>query len=422
MSILIKSARIINDQSPYHLKKQDILIGDDGKIKQIGQQVDNADRIISGKNLHVSIGWFDLNAHFNDPGFEYKEDLQSGRAVAAAGGFTEVALLPNTQPVIQTKNDIRYINERNVNELVQLHAIGAVTRDCKGEDLTEMIDMHTAGAVAFSDGQQPVWNTDILLKSLLYLQKFDGLLMDKPEDRHLSAFGTMNEGHTSTILGLKGIPKLAEEIIIRRDIELLNYAGGKLHFSNISTYEAVRLIKAARKRGLSISCDVAISHLIFSDEELTEYDTNFKVAPPLREEKDIKALIKALKEGTIEAIVTAHSPHDTESKKLEFDLAENGMLTMQTMLPMLVTLSESIELPLLIDKVTVGPRKLLGRNIPMLQEGEKANLTIFDPDLKWKYDMSNNLSKSRNSPYLNRELTGKVIGVINNNQAYFNPS
>lgn len=420
MSILIKSARIVDDQSPFHLKRKNILIDNKGIIKKIGDEHFKADKTIASKDLHVSIGWFDLRANFNDPGYEQKEDLISGRAVAAAGGFTEVVLLPNTLPALQTKNDIRYINERNPDELVQLHAMGAVTKDCKGEELTEMIDMHMAGAVGFTDGERPIWNTDILLKSLQYLQKFDGILMDKPEDKYLSVFGCMNEGATSTMMGLKGIPKLAEEIIVKRDIELLDYAGGKLHFSNISTAGAVKLIKKARKKGYHITCDASISHLLFSDDVLMEYDTNYKVDPPLREEKDIKALIKGVKEGTVDAINSAHSPQDEESKKLEFDLAENGMSTMQVMFPMMVQLSSEVELPLIIDKLTVGPRKILNRVIPQIKEGVSANLTLFDPKEKWKYDATNNLSKSKNSPYYNKELTGKIIGVINNNRTFFN--
>ncbi len=420
MSILIKSALILAPGSPHHRKKKNIFISDAGVIKHIGKDTPDATRIVEGKNLMVSIGWFDMRANFNDPGNEHKEDLESGLKTAAAGGFTGVALLPNTKPCIETKNDVSYLTSKNKQSITQVYPLGAVTKGCKGEDLTEMLDLHAAGAVAFTDGEKSIWNTDILLKSLLYLQKFDGLLINKPEDKYLTAFGTMNEGVTSTWLGLKGMPGIAEEIMVKRDIELLKYAGGRLHFSNISTTKSADKIARAKKKGLNVTCDVAIPNLIFDETLLADYDTNYKVNPPLRTKTEIKALIKALTKGEIDVIVSSHTPQDEESKKLEFDMAEFGMLGLQTFFPLLLRLVNGITLESLLEKITVNPRRILGLPMPQITEGEKAELTIFDPTVEWTYDEKVNYSKSVNSPLLGQKLKGMTLGVVNNCRSFFN--
>lgn len=368
----------------------------------------------------VSIGWFDMRANFNDPGNEHKEDLDSGLATASAGGFTGVALVPNTNPCIESKNDVSYLMSRNISGVTQVFPLGAITKGCQGEEFTEILDMHAAGAVAFTDGENPIWNTDILLKTLQYLQKFDGLLINRPEDKYLTAFGTMNEGVVSTYLGLKGMPSLAEEIMIRRDIELLKYAGGRLHFSNISTVNAVDQIVKAKKKGLNISCDVAIHNLLYEDSMLSDYDTNYKVNPPLRSAQDIKALDKAIEKSDIDVIVSSHSPQDEESKKLEFDHADFGMLGLQTFLPNILKKVGKGHLANWLPKFTVNPRQILKLPIPKIAEGEKANITIFDPDKEWTYDESYNLSKSTNSPLLGEKLKGAIIGVVNNGRSTFN--
>lgn len=417
MSTLIKSARIIDQRSKHHLQKKNILISDLGVIDKIGNENYKADKVVESDDLHVSIGWFDMRANFADPGLEHKEDLTTGRKVAATGGFTEVVLLPNTQPVIQSKNDVSYIMSGNKLNLVQLHAIGAVTKDCKGEDLTEMLDMNNAGAVAFSDGDHPIWNTDILLKTLQYLQKFEGLLINKPEDKHLTIFGNMHEGPTSTMLGLKGMPDLSEELMVKRDLKLLDYAGGKIHFANISSREGVRAIRKAKAKDKKVTSDVAIANLLYHDEVLMGFDTNYKVNPPLREATDNKALIKGLKDGVINVIVSAHSPQDEESKKIEFDLAEFGMSTLQTFFPMLIEAlgDEWIDH---VDKFSIAPREILGMRVPELRTGVSANLTLFDPTIEWEYNQSTNHSRSKNSPLYNHKLKGKAISVINNGQVF----
>jgi dihydroorotase len=418
MSILLKSAMILDAGSARHGKKQNILISDSGMIKYIGKDSPEAGKIIESKNLTVSIGWFDMRANFNDPGLEHKEDLESGLKTAAASGFTGVALLPNTQPCIESKNEVSYLKSSNVKSVTQIYPLGAVTKSCKGEDFTEILDMHAAGAVAFTDGEHTIWNTDILLKTLQYLQKFDGLLINRPEDKYLTAFGSMNEGITSTLLGLKGMPGLAEEIMIQRDIELLKYAGGRIHFSNISTGHALNQIIKAKKAGLNVTCDVAAHNLIFDDTMLSEYDTNYKVNPPLRNKRDLKSLEKGL--PNIDVIVSSHTPQDEESKKLEFDLAEFGMLGLQTFFPFILQKKNGDDLYNLIEKFTVNPRKILNLPVPVIKEGEKAEITIFDPEMKWTYDTETNMSKSVNSPMFGKNLTGAVIGTINNGKMFFN--
>ena len=422
MSILIKSAKILQSGSPYHNKKLNIFISDAGLIKSIGAETPDATRVVEGKNLVVSVGWFDMRANFNDPGNEHKEDLQSGLKTAAAGGFTGVSLLPNTNPCVESKNEVSYLKAQNQKSVSQVYPMGAVTKGCNGEDFTEILDMHAAGAVAFTDGENPIWNTDILLKTLQYLQKFNGLLVNRPEDKYLTAFGTMNEGITSTFLGLKGMPGIAEEIMIKRDIELLKYAGGRIHFANISTEHAIKQVAKAKKNGLDVTCDVAAHNLVFEDSTLSDYDTNYKVNPPLRSKRDLKALEKALKNGSIDVIVSSHTPQDEESKKLEFDHADFGMLGLQTFLPMVLKKVDGNDFSEVLEKFTINPRKILGLPVPKIEVGEKANLTIFAPDQEWIYNASSNYSKADNSPWLDQTLKGAVIGVVNNGKSFFNES
>ncbi len=417
MKILITSAQIVDSKSKYHKKTADVLISN-GKIDKVGKLADiKADKVIDGKGKILSTGWFDMRATIGDPGFEYKEDFTSAADTAFAGGFTGVAVLPNTKPVVQTKNDIKYVLAASQGG-VAFHPIGAVTIDNKGEDLTEMIDLHTAGAVAFSDGKQPIWHTDILLKSLQYLQKFDGLLIDRPEDIHLNMFGVMNEGISSTSLGMKGMPNLAEDLIVQRNLEILAYAGGRLHLSNISSAGAIALIKNAKKKGLNVTCDIASFQTAFTDNDLHDFDTNLKVNPPFREEKDNKALLKALQDGTIDVIVSSHVPQDEESKKLEFDLADFGIISLQTVAADIVRMSQKVDLSLLIEKVTDVPRALLGLSKPTIEVGELANLTLLDPKKVWVLEAKSNQSKSKNSPYWNQQITGKVVATIHGNHSY----
>jgi dihydroorotase len=418
MKILIQSAEILDPSSPFHLKEKNVLITN-GRITEIGDRNYAADRVIKAEGMKLSPGWFDLGAFIGDPGQEHREDLESGTRAALAGGFTGIAILPNTTPAIQSKNEIGYLMHGNENRLVQVYPMAAVTRNNKGEELTEMIDMHEAGAVAFTDGLKPVWHTDILLKSLQYLQKFDGVLIDHPEDSWLNLFGQMNEGVNSTMLGLKGMPRIAEEIAVTRNLELLGYAGGRLHFSRLSTAKSFDMIRAAKRKLKNVTCDVTAYQALLDDTLLAGFDTNYKVNPPLRERSDNDAIIKALKDGTIDVICSGHIPHDEESKNIEFDHAEFGMINIQTMGANLVALAEEVDWEILMEKITAAPRRLLHLEVPVIAEEMKANLTLFDPARTWTLDEKTNASRSKNSPWYGQKLTGKAVAVFNNSKHWF---
>lgn len=420
MEILIKSVEIIDRPSQLHKKTRNVLIKN-GVIREVSSGKLSAPKIIDGRGLKLSIGWCDLRAHFCDPGFESKEDLYTGRSAAAYGGFTDVVLQPNTSPVVETKNEVSYLKSRNRDYLTQVHVLGAVTRGNRGEELTEMIDLHHAGAAAFSDGFEPLWHTDVFGKALQYLKKFEGLLINRADDRMLSGRGHMNEGVHSTTLGLPGIPKLSEELMVARDLAMLEYHGGRLHFANISSAVSLELIKTSKKRGLQVTCDVAAHQLLYHDGLLSDFDTNYKVNPPLRDPKTINALVKGLREGIIDVLVSDHRPQDEEEKKLEFDLASFGMTGIQEMPALITLLSKKLDLGLLLESITYNPRKLLGIPLPSIKKGQPAVLTLFDPGRKWLYDDSTNQSKSRNSPNFGKELVGKAMAVFNNGRVFMAP-
>lgn len=416
MKILIQSPEILDPNSPYHQKEKNVLIHN-GRISAIGDKNFSADKIIKAEGMKLSTGWFDLGTFIGDPGLEYKEDLESASRTAAAGGFTELAILPNTVPCVQTKNEISYLVRGNQNRLVQIHPMASVTLNNKGEELTEMIDLHASGAVAFTDGLKPIWHTDIFLKSLQYIQKFDGVLLDHPEDYWLNLFGQMHEGVNSTRLGLKGMPRIAEEIVIGKNLELLQYAGGRLHLSRVSTPKSLELIKAA-KRKYSVTCDATVYQALLDDSMLLDFDTNFKVNPPLRERTDNDSIIKGLRDGTIDVLSSGHMPHDEESKNLEFDRAEFGIISLQTFCANLTSLSKYVDWDVLIQKVTSGPREVLQLQVPRIEEDAIANLTLVDPKHKWVLNDNSNLSKSKNSPWFEKELTGKAVAVFNNGKSW----
>lgn len=418
MKILIQAARILSPGSSFHQKKKNLLVSN-GTITAIGDKNYSADKVIDATGMMLSTGWFDLGAFVGDPGLEHKEDIDSLAAAAAAGGFTEVAVLPNTSPPVQSKNEVSYLKRGNASRLVQIHAMAAVTKGCKGEELTEMIDLHHAGAVAFTDGLVPVWHTDVFLKALQYQQKFNGLLLDHPEDIWLNKYGQMNEGVNSTVLGLKGMPRIAEEVTISRNLELLSYAGGRLHLSRLSTAKSIDLVRSAKKKGLNVSCDVTGYQALFGDSSLSSFDTNFKVNPPLREKADQDSLLKGLKDGTIDILSSGHVPQDDESKFVEFDVADFGMINLQTFASQLVVLSKHLEWDEIVPKVTDNPRKLLGFTVPSIDEGSEANLTLFHPAEEWELNGTTNLSKSKNSPWYGQRITGKVKAVIRQNHTWF---
>jgi dihydroorotase len=421
MNILFRSVTVYHPASPFHLKKTNLHL-QDGKIIYIGADLPEADQTVEEEGLAVSIGWLDLNASVGDPGFEHKETLRSAAEAAAKGGYTEIVCLPNLNPVTQSKNAVAYIRERSVALPVTMHPAAAVTVDTQGKDLTEMIDLHDAGAVAFTDGTASLQNADVLVKALLYLQPFAGVLLNRAENTRLSEHGLMHEGLTSTRLGLKGIPSLAEEIMVSRDLQLLEYAGGRLHFSLLSSAGSVNLIREAKQKGLQVTCDIASYQAAFIDATIEQFDTNYKVKPPFRSDLDRQALIQGVKDGTIDALVSAHHPQDVESKHLEFDLAEFGMINLETSFSVANTyLGEQVGLEKIISLFSVAPRQILQMPLPQIQEGEGANLTFFRPDRKWTPISARTRSRSRNSPFLEKELTGMVYGIVHKNRFFKNP-
>ncbi|MBM3176649.1 MAG: dihydroorotase [Bacteroidetes bacterium] len=419
MKILLQSPLILDKNSSFHKKRKNVLI-QGGKIQDIGDKSFQADKTIDAEGMILSPGWLDLGTVAGDPGTEYREDLESVTKAAAAGGFTEIALLPNTNPAIQTKNDLAYLTAKNGERLVNVHPIASVTRNNKGEELTDMIDLNVGGAVAFSDGLKSIYNTDIFLKSLQYLKKFDGVLVDYAHDHWLDLFGQMNEGPVSTALGLKGRPLLSEEVAVSRNLRLLGYAGGRLHLLHVSAPKAVDLVRAALKKGIRITCDVTSYQPLLEDGMLNDFDTNLKVNPPLRDRSSNDKLIRGLKDGTISIITSGHTPVDDESKVVEFDHAEPGMVNLQTVAAQLTKLSEDIKWEELLEKVTLNPRNLLGLESPKIEEGERANLTLLDPAAEWIFKPEDNFSKSGNSPFFGKPLKGKVKATFNNGKYWLN--
>ncbi|MDC6364552.1 MULTISPECIES: dihydroorotase [Flavobacteriaceae] len=414
MNILLKSAKIVCPENrELHLKKRDILIKK-GILEKIAVSVEapSNTKIVDVKNLHVSLGWFDSSVSFGEPGYEERETIANGLQVAAKSGFTDIVLNPNTKPIPDTSSDIVFLKERSAGKITNLYPLGALTKNSEGKDLAELYDMKNAGAVAFYDFKTQITNPNLLKIALLYAQNFGGLVCSFAQDIHIKGKGIVHEGEVSTTLGLKGIPAMAEELQIARDLFVLEYTGGKLHIPTISTANAVKLIAAAKKKGLDVSCSVAVHNLVFTDECLKNFDANHKVSPPLRSQKDCKALIKGLKDGTIDFVTADHIPVDVEEKRVEFDNARCGSLGLESAygaLNPIFGLEDTIVL------LTKG-RKRFGLEKTKFQEGEKANLTLFNPDGEWTFAKEDILSTSKNSMFLGAQLLGKVYGIINNDQ------
>jgi len=415
-NLLIQSVKILDYQSPFNGKIADVLISN-GKIAEIGKSISVPDKstvVFSAKGQVLSPGFFDLNVNFGEPGLETKEDMGTGCMSAAAGGFTGLALMPNTQPPIHSKAEVSYLLSKSKNNLVDIYPLGCISHNREGKELAEMYDMQQSGAIAFTDGNRPVSNAGLMSRALLYTKSFKGLILSYAEDQDIAGKARMNEGLMSTYLGMKGNPSLAEELMISRDLYLAEYNDSRIHFSTISSAKSVDLIRKAKKAGIKVSCDVAVHHLIFTEDNLDGFDSNFKVKPPFRTRKDQKALIAGLKDGTIDAIVTQHSPHEIEFKDVEFEIASYGIIGLQTALP--IALKAGLSLETIIEKMAVAPRNILGISIPELKTGNSANFILLNPEEEWELNEDSNRSKSSNSPFYGQILKGKVKLVCNNGQ------
>jgi dihydroorotase len=367
----------------------------------------------------VSTGWLDTFAHFPDPGFEFKESLESGSRAAAAGGFTDVMVIPNTAPIVHNKSGVEYIVQRSKTLPATLHPIGAVTKNVEGKELAEMYDMHHSGAVAFGDGNCSIQSSGILLKALQYLRAIDKVLVQLPDDRFISATGLMNEGIVSTQLGLPGKPAIAEELMIVRDIELAKYTESKIHVTGVSTAQSIELIKKAKGDGVKISCSVTPYHLFFSDEDLTGYDTNLKLNPPLRTTADREALQKAVMDGTIDCIASHHSPHEKDSKVIEFEFARYGMIGLETSFAVVRTTLPNLPLENLIAFFSANPRKIFDIETLAIKENNRACLSMFSNE-EWTFSEKHIQSKSANTPFLGKKFTGRPLGIINKDHLFLN--
>jgi dihydroorotase len=420
MTILIKQARVVDPSSSINGQITDIFI-ENGIISKIEKNItDKADKTIEIKGLHVSPGWMDVFANFGDPGYEFKETLETGAAAAAAGGYTDVMVIPNTNPAIQSKANVEYIAQKTKQLPVTIHPIGALTKNTEGKELAEMYDMRTSGAIAFSDGINSVQSSGLLVKALQYVKAFGGTIIQLPDDKTINPHGLMNEGIVSTQLGLPGKPAMAEELIVARDIKLARYAESRLHFTGVSSKKSLEYIKRGKESGAMISCSVTPYHLFFCDEDVKEYDTNLKVNPPLRTKEDRDALKKAINDGTIDCIATHHLPHEYDSKVLEFEYAQFGMIGLETSYAVLNTAVPETAQEKWISLLSVNPRKIFGLNEIKIEEGSNAMITLFDPKQKWVVTEKDIHSKSKNSPFIGKELTGKVIGIINKDNVLLN--
>jgi dihydroorotase len=410
MKFIIRSAKIIDSKSPFHNKTVDILIVD-GFIKKIGTSISNSENAeeIQLDNLHVSQGWFDSSVCLGEPGFEDRETIANGLTVAAKSGFTAIALQPNSFPIIDNQSQVNFVLNKALGCATQLYPIGALSKESTGKDMAELYDMKKAGAIAFGDYNKSLDNANLLKIALQYVQDFDGLIVAFSQDENIKGNGVANEGIVSTRLGLKGIPNLAEELQIARNLFLLEYTGGRLHIPTISTKKSAQLIRDAKANGLQVTCSVAVHHLVLTDEKLEGFDTRYKVSPPLRTETDRNALLKAIKDGTIDMITSDHNPMDIEHKKMEFDGAKNGTIGLESAFGALMTV---LPLEIVIEKLTAG-KTSFGIEMQTIDEGSKANMTLFNPEPKSIFTKTAILSKSKNSAFLGTKIKGKVYGIVN---------
>jgi len=422
MEIILKGLRLLNPDQNLDLLS-DVLIKDGiiDKIENIdvSQNIDAKIFDFSGK-ICVP-GLFDMHVHFREPGGEDKETVISGSNSAAAGGFTGVACMPNTNPAIDSAEVVKFIIDRAKGHLVDVNPIGAVTKGRKGEGLAPMLELYDAGAVGFSDDGTAVKTASLLRNALEYAKMIDSPIIEHCEDESLAG-GSMNESFVSTELGLPSIPTVAEDLVVMRGILLAEYTGGKIHIAHISSKRSVELVREAKIRGVDVTAEAAPHHFTLTDECVRNFDTNYKMNPPLRQQKDVDAIIEGLQDGTIDCIASDHAPHSIEDKELEYIYAPNGIIGLETQLGL--TLTElyhkgKLTLEQIVEKLALNPRRILNLEIPQIAVGENANFTILDLDYEYKFDIKNSKSKKKNTPFNGRELKGKSIAVINNSKMHF---
>ncbi|PZR20058.1 MAG: dihydroorotase [Flavobacterium psychrophilum] len=416
MNLIFKNAVIIDKNSPFHKQAVDIQV-ENGIIKKIAQNItaDGFDTV-ELDNLHISKGWFDSSVSLGEPGYEDRETLSNGLNVAAKSGFTDIALQPTGNPIAERQADISFLLTKSAHAATKLHPIGALTKNSEGKDIAELFDMKNAGAVAFGDYNKSVTDAGILKIALQYVQDFDGLVIAFSHDNNIKGKGVVHEGIVSTRLGLKGIPTLAEELQIVRNLYLLEYTGGKMHIPTISSAKSVQLIKEAKAKGLNVTCSVAIHNLILTDEVLTDFDTRYKVMPPLRPDSERKVLIEAVLDGTIDMITSDHNPLDIELKKLEFDMAKDGTIGLESAFGALQTV---LPLEVIVEKFTAG-KPVFGFANQDITEGATASFTLFNPDTNWTFSKEDIKSKSKNSAFLGQTMKGKAYGIYNQGKLILN--
>jgi dihydroorotase len=413
-SYLLKNITVLDNTSEHNGKKVNVLI-ENGKIAKIGAAVEDAAlEIIDFSGSYLAPGFCDLYVNINDPGFEYREDISSVANAAIAGGFTTICATANNHPITQTKAQVEYILNNAKNTPITILPIGAVTENFDGKTPTEMLDMHYAGAIAFSDVPHGIKDSGVLLRALQYVQPFNGLIITMPFDKTLVGDGQVNESEISVRMGMKGITNLSEYSVVQRDIELLKYTGGKLHFVGISTKESIELIRKAKAEQLNVTCSVFVHHLISDESDVKNFDSNYKVFPPLRTQDDQQALIEGLKDGTVDCISTQHTPLNIDEKNVEFEVADFGIIGLETAFGLLnKKLENVISKERLIELLSTNPRKIINQKT-------NSDFIILNFEEEYTFSEKNIKSKSKNTPYIGKPLKGKVKAVFSKGKLIIN--
>lgn len=417
MHCIIQGVKIIDPTSPHHLSVKSIRIHN-GVIAEIADVITNSDaEVYDYSGNCISPGWVDMLAAFGDPGHEYKETIATGTAAAAAGGFTTVCLMPNTEPALHSKAEIEYIINKSAASPVTVLPYGAITKNREGKELTEIYDMHYAGAVGFTDADVAIRDTGIMLRSLQYVKPFNGVIINIPNDHKIVGNANVNEGVMSVQLGMYGIPDVLEELMVIRDIKLAEYADSNVHLGVISSAKSLPHIRDAKKRGIKITAGIAAYQIYFDESVLHDYDTKFKVNPPLRTKEDITALISAMQDGTIDVVCSYHLPHENDAKEIEFEYAAFGMESLEaTFGAVNYAVANGVSTETLITMLAINPRKILQLPVPSIKQDGLAELTIFNESEIADFADSNIKSRSHNTAFIGKKMKGKPLAIINNNQ------